>query len=101
MAVSFEKEIGQLFTPACYYEQLPEELLPKRDKMAAFLSEVGMVPTIPEGGYFMVADFSHLGNYSTTWSLNVIAPPSILTAEFICVPINNVLLSFLIQVLLI
>ena len=33
----------------------------KRDKMAKFLSEVGMAPVIPDGGYFMIADFSALG----------------------------------------
>jgi kynurenine--oxoglutarate transaminase/cysteine-S-conjugate beta-lyase/glutamine--phenylpyruvate transaminase len=37
------------------------ELEAKRDFMAKFLSDVGMVPTIPEGGYFMVADWSALG----------------------------------------
>lgn len=33
----------------------------KRDKMAKFLSEVGMAPVMPDGGYFMIADFSALG----------------------------------------
>jgi kynurenine---oxoglutarate transaminase / cysteine-S-conjugate beta-lyase / glutamine---phenylpyruvate transaminase len=47
-------------TPECYYESLAEELRPKRDKMAQFLAEVGMVPTVPEAGYFMIADFSQL-----------------------------------------
>jgi len=28
--------------------------------MAKFLEEFGAVPTVPEGGYFMVADFSNL-----------------------------------------
>ena len=68
--MSFEKEIPRLFTPECYYEQLPAELLSKRDKMAAFLSEVGMVPTVPEGGYFMVVDFSHLGMSNMILLLN-------------------------------
>jgi kynurenine--oxoglutarate transaminase/cysteine-S-conjugate beta-lyase/glutamine--phenylpyruvate transaminase len=45
----------------CYYNSLPAELNPKRDRMAKFLSEVGMLPTVPEGGYFMLADFSHIG----------------------------------------
>lgn len=30
--------------------------------MAKFLSEVGMAPTIPEGGYFMVANWTALEN---------------------------------------
>ena len=34
--------------------------------MAKFLEEVGMIPTIPEGGYFMVADFFNLSKFVTT-----------------------------------
>ncbi|GFR10605.1 kynurenine--oxoglutarate transaminase 3, partial [Trichonephila clavata] len=34
----------------------------KRDKMVKFLSEVGMAPVIPAGGYFMLADFSALAS---------------------------------------
>lgn len=33
----------------------------KRNKLAKFLSDVGMAPVIPDGGYFMIADFSALG----------------------------------------
>lgn len=57
----FEMELSRLSTPESYFEQLREELLPKRDRMAAMLSDIGMVPIVPEGGYFMVADISHLG----------------------------------------
>lgn len=31
--------------------------------MAKFLEEADMVPTIPQGGYFMLADWSKLGKY--------------------------------------
>lgn len=48
--------------PDNYWKELAEMLEKKRDKMAKFLSEVGMSPTIPDGGYFMIADFSALGN---------------------------------------
>jgi len=34
----------------------------KRDKMAASLIKAGMDPIIPDGGYFMVADFHKLGH---------------------------------------
>lgn len=33
----------------------------KRDLMANLLREVGFKPTIPEGGYFMMADTSDIG----------------------------------------
>ena len=45
----------------CYFYSLAEELKPKRDMVAKLCQEVGMVPTIPEGGYFMMADISYLG----------------------------------------
>lgn len=31
--------------------------------MAKFLTDVGMKPMLPEGGYFMLADWSPLGNF--------------------------------------
>nr|CAD7206388.1 unnamed protein product [Timema douglasi] len=60
VARGFELELQRLGEPECYFESLPRELLSKRDFMAKFLSEVGMVPTIPEGGYFMIADWTSL-----------------------------------------
>lgn len=48
--------------PECYFNSLAKELLPKRNYMANFLKDVGMVPTIPEGGYFMLANWSALEN---------------------------------------
>nr|CAD7590748.1 unnamed protein product [Timema genevievae] len=60
VARGFELEFQRLGKPECYFESLPQELLSKRDFMAKFLSEVGMVPTIPEGGYFMIADWTSL-----------------------------------------
>ncbi|CAM6032120.1 unnamed protein product, partial [Sphagnum compactum] len=60
VAVGFEKEIQRMDNPDSYWKELAEMLEPKRDRMAAFLSSVSMNPTIPEGGYFMIADFSKL-----------------------------------------
>lgn len=62
VAISFEKELERFGTPDCYFVSLAKELLPKRDYMAKFLQEVGMSPTIPDGGYFMVANWSSLEN---------------------------------------
>lgn len=63
VALSFERELQRIGSPECYYNSVSEELRPKRDKMAKFLAEVGMTPTVPEGGYFMIADFSKLSKY--------------------------------------
>ncbi|KAJ8875081.1 hypothetical protein PR048_022972 [Dryococelus australis] len=62
VARGFELEMQRLGQPECYFQSLAVELLSKRDFMAQFLSDVGMVPTIPEGGYFMVADWTALTN---------------------------------------
>jgi len=60
VAICFETERQRLASPECYFNSISEELRPKRDKMTAFLPEVGVVLTVPDAGYFMVADFSNL-----------------------------------------
>lgn len=60
VAVGFETEISRMESPESYWKELPQMLEPKRDRMASFLSLVDMNPTVPEGGYFMIADFSKL-----------------------------------------
>ncbi|XP_023243200.1 kynurenine--oxoglutarate transaminase 3-like [Centruroides sculpturatus] len=62
VAVGFENEIERLGTPNSYWKELSDMLEEKRDKMAKFLSSSDIVPTIPDGGYFMIADFSKLGS---------------------------------------
>jgi len=61
VARGFELEAGRLGTPECYFNSISEECRSKRDYMATFLENVGMVPTVPEGGYFMMADWTPLG----------------------------------------
>jgi kynurenine--oxoglutarate transaminase/cysteine-S-conjugate beta-lyase/glutamine--phenylpyruvate transaminase len=61
-AIGFEKEMARLDRDECYFNSISTELVAKRDYMAKFLQDVGMEPTVPEGGYFMVADWSPLGN---------------------------------------
>lgn len=62
VAVSFETEIARLGKNDSYWKELAEMLEAKRNKMAKFLQDVGMNPTVPDGGYFMVADFSSLAS---------------------------------------
>ncbi|XP_071447831.1 kynurenine aminotransferase isoform X2 [Hetaerina americana] len=62
VARGFELELGRLDSPECFFKSLPAELEAKRDLMANFLADVGMVPTIPQGGYFMIADWSPLAS---------------------------------------
>ncbi|KAI2663520.1 Kynurenine--oxoglutarate transaminase 3 [Labeo rohita] len=55
--------------PDCYFTSLAVELEGKRDRMAAMLRQTGMIPVVPEGGYFMIVDvtalnqdLSHMGD---------------------------------------
>ncbi|XP_052833493.1 kynurenine--oxoglutarate transaminase 3 isoform X2 [Octopus bimaculoides] len=61
VAIAFEKELQHLNTPKSYFQSLPLEITRKRDALADVLLDLGMQPTIPEGGFFMLADISSLG----------------------------------------
>uniref|UniRef100_A0A6G1SFU2 Kynurenine--oxoglutarate transaminase 3 n=1 Tax=Aceria tosichella TaxID=561515 RepID=A0A6G1SFU2_9ACAR len=43
-----------------YWSSLRNELKTKRNRMAKVLERAGMRPIVPQGGYFMMADFSKL-----------------------------------------
>ncbi|CAH1175648.1 unnamed protein product [Phaedon cochleariae] len=60
VAIAFEKETERLGTDECYFTSLPKELEAKREFITKFLVDVGMRPIIPEGGYFIIADWTPL-----------------------------------------
>jgi len=60
IAVGVELEMSRLDSPECFFNAFPRMLLPKRDRMVKFLSAAGMKPIIPDGGYFVMADYSAL-----------------------------------------
>lgn len=62
VAMALEQEMKIIDSPECYLVSLARELKPKRDYMASFLTDIGMVPIIPEGGYFMVVDWTPLAS---------------------------------------
>ena len=62
VARSFEKELDRLDSPDCYFKTISVDLQKKRDFLAKVLTDVGMKPVIPEGGYFMMADWSDLAD---------------------------------------
>ncbi|XP_014248930.1 kynurenine--oxoglutarate transaminase 3 isoform X2 [Cimex lectularius] len=62
IARSLELELSRIDSPDCYFVSLAEELREKRDYMAKFITEIGMIPTIPEGGYFMMVDWTPLAD---------------------------------------
>lgn len=71
--MAFEKELTRLNDEECYFYSLARELEPKRDYMAQFLKKAGMKPIVPEGGYFMIADWSPLGMDKSFFFLTLIS----------------------------
>lgn len=62
VAAAFEIETERFGTPQSYWRELSQMLEVKRDKMSSFLSASSMAPVIPDGGYFMIADFSGISD---------------------------------------
>lgn len=56
VAESFEIEIQLIGKPESYWGNLSKSLREKRDYIVNFLTKAKMDPTIPEGGYFIVAN---------------------------------------------
>lgn len=69
VAIGFETEIPRIGTKECFFHSLPASLMAKRNFMAEFLTKAGMNPTVPQGGYFMIADWSKLGIFSLNYVL--------------------------------
>ncbi|KRZ84945.1 Kynurenine--oxoglutarate transaminase 3 [Trichinella sp. T8] len=62
MADSFQYEIDRFQTRECYFHEMRRILQSKRRVLQEMLSENGFMPVLPEGGYFMVANFSALSD---------------------------------------
>ena len=60
---AFELEMGRLESPDCYFRSISVDLQKKRDYIAKVLNDAGMDPVVPEGGYFIMANWSKLGRY--------------------------------------
>jgi kynurenine--oxoglutarate transaminase/cysteine-S-conjugate beta-lyase/glutamine--phenylpyruvate transaminase len=61
VARCFEYELKRLNSPECYFNSISNEFIDKRDKLIKVLEECGMKPVVPDGGYFVIANYSHLG----------------------------------------
>lgn len=60
VAESFEIEMARMGTADSYWANLASSLRGKRDTMVSFLRKANMDPTIPEGGYFLLANTSQI-----------------------------------------
>ena len=58
---AFELEINRLESSDCYFRSISVDLEKKRDYIGKVLKDAGMDPVIPEGGYFILANWSKLG----------------------------------------
>ena len=43
-----------------FYQQISEEYIQKRDLLCGTLAEIGLIPSIPKGAYYVLADASSL-----------------------------------------
>lgn len=62
VARAFELEINRLESSDCYFRSISVDLEKKRDYIGKVLKEAGMDPVIPEGGYFILANWSKLAD---------------------------------------
>lgn len=62
VARSLEFELARYNSPDCYFFSLARELLAKRDGLVGALRTNGFQPTVPDGGYFVVADWTGLAD---------------------------------------
>ncbi|KAM7298585.1 kynurenine aminotransferase isoform X1 [Ixodes scapularis] len=62
VAVGLEQEMERIDDPEGYWNDLSRSLKVKRDQIIACLNSVGMAATVPQGGYFLVCDFSKIGS---------------------------------------
>jgi len=62
----FEHEIDLLGTPESYFKTLAVELKPKMHRLFETLQNNGLKPIMPDGGYFMIADWANFGEYPNT-----------------------------------
>ena len=58
---AFEYELERLSSNECYFTSLSNQLRKKRDYLAKVLKNAGLEPIIPDGGYFIMADWSKFG----------------------------------------
>ncbi|XP_053601198.1 kynurenine aminotransferase-like [Plodia interpunctella] len=59
---AIEFELSRWKTPECYMFSLARELLAKRDVLDRILKDNGFLTTLPEGGYFITAEYSNIAN---------------------------------------
>ncbi|XP_011423087.2 kynurenine aminotransferase [Magallana gigas] len=60
LAIAFETEESRIGNPDCYFSLLSKQMEQKRNELSTYLSDAGLQPITPGGGYFIVADISSI-----------------------------------------
>jgi len=58
VARAFELELKRIESPECYFTSISVDLQARRDMIVSILEEAGLPPVVPEGGYFIMADWT-------------------------------------------
>lgn len=61
VARCFERELARIESPDCWLTVVNSIARKKRDLFVKQLQEVGLEPIVPEGGFFILVDWSKLG----------------------------------------
>lgn len=61
VARGFEHEINVFDTPDSYFQTVSNELKPKMEYLLNVLQKNDFKPIIPDGGYFMVSNWTNFG----------------------------------------
>lgn len=61
LGASLEKEIKRLNTPDSFFYKMATDLKQRRELMVRSVREAGMVPVVPDGGYFMLVNWRPMG----------------------------------------
>ncbi|CAF0948971.1 unnamed protein product [Rotaria sordida] len=62
VARCFEYELKRINSSECYFNSISNEFLKKCDKLVQALKECGMKSVIPDGGYFILVDYSQFAS---------------------------------------
>ena len=85
--MGLEFEMDRMDSDDCYFRSLAAELQPKRDMLAQALRDMGMVPVVPQGSYFMLVDTAPLGeSHNCHVAVKVESTPVIIWCFVLCQP---------------
>lgn len=83
-AIALEIEFNRIGKPDSYWKQSAIELQAKRDLIIKYLQTSGVNPTIPQGGFFIVADYRNI-NWPSNDTIYSEKSPGDKFAKWLCI----------------